>query len=257
MGGGWRRGERVWTQTRVARGQPALASCGRRACDGTDILRYAVQGSCHRSRGAPAREPGGHQGGRDRRGCERDALAAHGAATVDERTPNCAAFDGRCARGEHSTGFRRAISQPDRDAGGPGTTETESDSSQPSSHASRSRPPPLTHLDVPPRAGARSAAKPPKASAKKLKAGEHREHLDQAPPRQAGIADFETVKPISKVQPNLNLNLNLNLNPTPRPSTCALSLLSRNPKPYPASTLNFYPKPSTPNTEHETQNSKP
>ena len=52
-----------------------------------------------------------------------------------------------------------------------------------------SRPPPLS-------LGLRSAAKPPKPSTKKQK--QQGESSDEPPQRQAGIADFETVKPISK-----------------------------------------------------------
>ena len=58
----------------------------------------------------------------------------------------------------------------------------------------RTRPPALTGLGLRPLA---SAGKPPKPSAKKAK--QHGEGQEEpAPARQAGIADFETVKPISK-----------------------------------------------------------
>ena len=60
--------------------------------------------------------------------------------------------------------------------------------------AGRTRPPPLAGLGIRPML---SSSKPPKPSAKKAKQqGEGQE--ESVPARQAGIADFETVKPISK-----------------------------------------------------------
>jgi hypothetical protein len=68
---------------------------------------------------------------------------------------------------------QRAKVQEDRDAG-------------------RSRPPPLTHVEQQ-RAALRSAAKPPKASTKKTSKPKQGELPHETTPRQAGIADFETV----------------------------------------------------------------